>query len=115
MAFFSNIKSRILLKDVTINHNTMQLLSGHEHINSTLHKHKLSETNLCRCGEIDTTEHIIYQCANKEIERKTLIAGIRKEGYEWPCTPDKLVQRKIFAHFNKFAGAVIRNRIENAT
>lgn len=109
-AFFPKIASRYMLKDTEINHHTMQLLSGHGHIRNTLHKHKLSETNLCRCGETDTTEHIIYDCANETTERVQLIAEIRNAGHEWPCTQDKLVHRQIFKHFKKYAEDVMRKR-----
>lgn len=58
----------------------MQLLTGHGHIKSMLHRYNLSETNLCQCGQPDTVEHIIFHCQEEERERRDLKAKIEKVG-----------------------------------
>lgn len=46
------------------------------------------------------------------MERKIHIPGIRNEGMELPFTQYQLVRKKTIKHFNKFAKAIIKKRME---
>lgn len=109
-AFFPNIRSRLENKNARINHYTAQLLTGHGKINSKLYKHKITETDLCRCGQRDTVDHIIFHCREEEVERAKLMTNVSKEGVGWPCTLEELTKQSTLAHFSQFATEVMRKR-----
>ena len=110
--FFRNISKRKQLVNPGISHNTAQNLIGHGRIKSTLHRLKLSESDQCRCDQLDTVEHIVYHCKEDEAERKELQAKIRGEIVAWPCTLEELAQERTLGHICKFAEAVIKKREE---
>ncbi|KAK9295486.1 hypothetical protein QLX08_010213 [Tetragonisca angustula] len=83
-AFFRNMSKSMQLVNTGISHNAAQILTGHGRIKSTLHRLKLSESDQCRCGQLDTVEHIVYHCKGDEAERKGLQEKIRGECVAWP-------------------------------
>ncbi|KAK9296730.1 hypothetical protein QLX08_009344 [Tetragonisca angustula] len=101
--FFADVRSRLKLESIKISHHTSQILTGHGNINSMLHRFKLSETDLCHCGQPDTVEHIIYHCKEEKVERAKMIEEIEKQGVRWPCTLSTLSQRTTFEHLSRIA------------
>ena len=81
--FFPNIRKRMELKNIKINHYTTQIITGHRHFNSTLHKLRLSETDLCKCGQKDTPEHLLYEHKEEAEARSVLVQALTKEGKGW--------------------------------
>ncbi|OXU23629.1 hypothetical protein TSAR_016262 [Trichomalopsis sarcophagae] len=52
----------------------------HNSLNSNLYRHKIVDSDLCKCGEdADTVEHIFWCCKLSKSERETLLKEIRKE------------------------------------
>ena len=52
---------------------------GHTSLNSSLLKHKIVESDMCKCGDsVDNVEHIFWDCKLYDKERKTMLKDIRK-------------------------------------
>ena len=111
-SFFPQIRERLECKDLQIDHYSTQLITGHGYINITLSKLNLTESNLCRCGQLDTVDHIIFHCNEEEAERAELINELNKEGIEWPCNYKDLVKRETFPYLARFANVTIKKRRE---
>ena len=112
--FFPNIRKRMELKDLKINHSTAQIITRHGHFNSTLYKLGLSETDLCKCGEKDTPEHLLYGCKEVAEARLVLVQALAKEGKGWPIQPTEQVEERIIKHLTDFAEAAIKGRKKQA-
>ena len=63
--YFGNIKRRMEMKHIKINHNTAQFITGHGYFNSKLHKFGLSDTELCKC-DLPTHQNMSYSSAKKK-------------------------------------------------
>ncbi|KAK1137797.1 hypothetical protein K0M31_002291 [Melipona bicolor] len=96
------------MRKIRHNHYTAQLLTGHGNIKSTLHRLKLSDTDLCRCGQKDTVEHIIYNCKEEQAERKKMVEEIATLGTPWPCTLAELSRTTTIVHLTRFAEMVLK-------
>jgi hypothetical protein len=63
-----------------------------------LHRFKIIEDPTYTCGKaVQTTEHILLECAIFHEERESLIASIAEED-SWPINEDKLIKR----HYKAF-------------
>ena len=52
---------------------------GHTSLNSSLFKHKIVDSDICKCDDsVDNVEHIFWECILYEKERKTMLKDIRK-------------------------------------
>ena len=109
-SFFPQLRERLELKDMQIDYYSTQLITGHGYINSILRKLNLSESNLCRCGQLDTVDHITLHCKEEVTERAELIKGLNKEAIMWPCNYKDLVKRETFLYLARFANATIKKR-----
>lgn len=54
-------------------HWTTQAITGHSQCPELLNKLNLSNTNQCRCGQIGSTLHYIYDCSTTETLRKKCV------------------------------------------
>jgi hypothetical protein len=64
--------------------NFTTILTGHDNINSYLHKFNIIENPGCPCNKGDqTVDHIIYSCKLHEKERNRLKAAIHRTK-KWP-------------------------------
>ena len=108
--YFGNIKRRMEMKHIKINHNTAQFITGHGYFNSKLHKFGLSDTELCKCGLTDTPEHVIFDCKEEEANRRVLVQELEKQGKRWPVQVAELVEGHTLQHLTKFANNAIKGR-----
>jgi hypothetical protein len=79
------------------------MVTGHGNIKSYLHRFKIIDAPGCPCGnDIQTTEHILLECAILHEERESLIASVAEDN-SWPINEDKLMKRhyKAFAKFTQ--------------
>lgn len=67
---------------------TGYILTGHGSLNEYLHRRTLSETPLCRCGEVDETfPHVLLECRRYEERRDLEAMGVvRGDDGAWDCT-----------------------------
>lgn len=105
--FIPNISDRLSASWITLNHYTVQILTGHGNFKSKLHYFKLAESPLCRCGFIDTIQHVLFTCPMYE-DIRTSFQNQVQEYNPWPCTLDKLLTRDNFETFAKFTNSALK-------
>ncbi|XP_023209850.1 uncharacterized protein LOC111612824 [Centruroides sculpturatus] len=91
--FLPNISNRLSLNHINGNHFTSQLLTGHGNFRQYLNRFHHSDTPFCQCdnGAIEDPLHFIFDCNLYDTQRDQLIHKALIEGFNWPCTPDLLI------------------------
>jgi hypothetical protein len=78
------------------------IVTGHGKTEAYLHRFKLAGNPMCPCNEgQQTSEHIIYECKNLEVQRSSLIKHIMTRGGNWPPANHELVTNYLNA-FTRF-------------
>jgi hypothetical protein len=86
---------------LTLTPNFTAMVTAHGKTRSYLHRFKIIESPECpRANDIQTVEHLIYDCGKLNNERRKLIADISKEDH-WPVRKSVLVNKylKQITHF----------------
>jgi len=61
------------------------IITGHGKTKSYLQRFKIADNPTCPCNEeVQTPEHIIYECKILESQRSSLIRHIMARGGDWP-------------------------------
>ncbi|XP_023244798.1 uncharacterized protein LOC111642659 [Centruroides sculpturatus] len=91
--FLPNIPNRLSLNHIYGNYFTSQLPTGHGNIRQYLNRFHHSDTPFCQCdsGAIEDPLHFIFECNLYDTQRTQLIHKALIEGFNWPCTPDLLI------------------------
>jgi hypothetical protein len=100
---FLSINDR-LCANLKLNFIITQYLSGHGSFNSYLNRFKISDSDICDCGQSDETPlHIILECVIFSDERQQLINAIHRSGHSLPIQPKNLFyDRNIFKELKNF-------------
>jgi len=107
--YFPNIADRLNIK-LNLTHNFTLMVTGHGNINSYLHRFKISETPLCRCGTQDqTTDRLLFQCELLRKKRNNLTTTIRKTDV-CPTGKSDLIKKHLRA-FLQFANAIVTDKL----
>jgi hypothetical protein len=70
-------------------------MSGHGNIRSYLHRLKIIASPECSCKkDIQTVDHLIYQCETLKCEREILKNSVFKTG-KWPISKSELVNNNL--------------------
>ena len=97
----------ILKISPTPNFNT--IVTGHEKINSNLHRFKIIENPVCTSNrEHQTVDHIIYRCVLHEQERNRLKSDINSSE-KWPVSKN-ILATKYYKHFKYFTDSIVFNK-----
>lgn len=108
--YFPRVQDRMRQPWIELNHYSVQFLSGHGDFREKLYSFNLCLSEICECGEVDSPQHLIEDCAVFVEERRELQEKL--EPGEWPPSPQDLVKDEYFAAFTKFTGKVLRRRNE---
>lgn len=80
---------------MTLDHYTLQFLTGHGDFNGKLHQFKLVTSPNCRCGNgSETVRHVLLFCKRHEEHREKLKMALREEGEMWPPRNGAFLQSK---------------------
>jgi hypothetical protein len=75
-------------------------MTGHGNILSNLHRQKIIGSPECPCShEIQTVDHLIFQCKRLINERAILKNSVLKEG-KWPVSKSELTNRNLKQFIN---------------
>ena len=78
-----------------LNTNVTTIMSGQGNIRSYLHRLKITDSPECPCKQdIQTTEHLIFQCEKLKYERGILKNSVLKAG-NWPISKSELVNKNM--------------------
>jgi hypothetical protein len=94
---FSNLSSYldIGLVNIQLNPNVTTIMSGHGNIRSYLHRLKIIDSPECLCKkDIQTVDHLIFQCEKLKCEREILKNSGLKAG-NWPIRKSELVNNNL--------------------
>jgi hypothetical protein len=108
-----DVKLRYRL-DMTLDHYTSQLLSGHGDFLGRLHSFKLVESPNCRCGHgSETVQHVIYACRRTEEPRQTLKRVMLENNCSWPPESGEFLKTRItYEALRTFARSALKNRTD---
>jgi hypothetical protein len=91
-SFFPGVERRLKMK-LPITPEFTALITGHGKTKSYLHRFKLADDPTCPCNEeVQTPEHVIYDCKILEQQRSALIRQIAARGEKWPPANNELVE-----------------------
>jgi len=89
------------------------MVTGHDNINSYLHRFRIKETPKCTCGNQDQTiDHLLFECELLRKERKVLTTNVLKTNV-WPISKSELI-RKHFKAFLKFTNEISFHKLTNS-
>jgi hypothetical protein len=92
--FFLSVERRLAV-NLQLNPNVTTIRSEHGNIRSHLHRLKIIDSPECPCKkDIQTINHLIYQCEKLKCERGILKNSVFKTG-NWPISESKLVNKNL--------------------
>jgi len=107
-SFYHNIEHRLTLK-ISPTPTFTSIVTGHEIINSYLHRFKKIDNTVCPCNrEYQTVDHIIYRCVLHEQERNRLKSDINSSE-NWPVSKN-ILATKYYKHFKFFTDSIVFNK-----
>ena len=78
-----------------LNPNVTTIMSEHGNIRSYLHRLKIIDGPECSCKQdIQTIDHLIFQCKKLKYERGMLKNSVLKAG-NWPISKSELVNKNL--------------------
>lgn len=106
--YFEDVRMRAQSPWIVVDHYVNQFLSGHGDFRSKLFKFALAEDDGCRCGAVETPQHLLFECPIYDHQRGVLKRESELAGLEWPVAISDLVSKKLFRSFSRFARDVLR-------
>ncbi|XP_023223937.1 uncharacterized protein LOC111625128 [Centruroides sculpturatus] len=103
--YIPNISRRLEWKHFTPSFVMTQLLTGHGNFNAYLNRFRLRESGVCHCDDtaIQDSNHYLLDCSLFDHQRNNLIGCVLYAGFNWPCSPDTLLENKdIYNSLKKF-------------
>lgn len=107
--FMKNIPARMSASWLILNYYTVQVLTGHGNFNYKLHYFKLADSPYCRCGSLDTVQHLLFSCPVFEDVRESLRDHVRKFA-QWPCELTTLLSEDNFETFSTFVNKALKRK-----
>jgi len=81
--------------NLQLNPNVTTIMSVHGNIRSYLHRLKIIDSPECPCKkDIQTIDHLIFQCEKLMYERGILKNSVLKAG-KWPISKSELVNKNL--------------------
>ena len=75
---------------VTIN----RIRANHYNLNASLARSKSVESSMCKCEEFEETiDHVLWQCALYNDQRKKMIEKLRKNKFQLPLSTELFVMK----------------------
>lgn len=109
--FFPSIKDRLKLKHYNPDFRSTQFVSGHGDFNAKLNSFKLTESDLCICGESEDGNHILYECREYEEIRSQLKQECIKKYFRWPIEASEFVKDpEIWKHFTVMSKLLLEHK-----
>jgi hypothetical protein len=92
--FFPSVERRLAV-NLHLNPNVTTFMSGHGNIRSYLHRLKITDSPECPCKQnIQTGDHLIFQCESLKNERRMLKNSVLKAG-NWPISKSELFSKNL--------------------
>ena len=66
--FFPTVESVNILPFIELPHQLVQFFSCHNRLQIFLFRIKAAESNLCRCAEVETTDHFLFFCPISNVQ-----------------------------------------------
>ena len=112
--FFPSVQERMENKNVQLDHYTAQFMTGHGDFRAKLRSFALSDTDLCDCGQIDTSDHELFHCQLYEEERQLLKEKVEGDQRPWPIASAELVKcKELFELFRETCCRISRRKEES--
>lgn len=65
---WERIKDRLLVKNIKMDKEVVQWVTGHGNFRKRLYDFKLVDSESCmECGEVETGDHAVWECREKEV------------------------------------------------
>jgi hypothetical protein len=91
---FSSVERRLAV-NLNLSPKLTTIMTGHGNIRSYLHRLKIIGSPECPCKhDIQTVDHLIFQCNRLKNERVILKNSVLKEG-NWPASRSELTNRNL--------------------
>jgi len=92
--FFASVERRLAV-NLHLNPNVTTIMTGHVNIRSYLHRLKIIDTQEFPCKQdIQTIDHLIFQCEKLKYERGMLKNSVLKAG-NWPVSKSELINKNL--------------------
>jgi hypothetical protein len=99
--------------NLQLNPNVTTIVCGHGNIRSYLHRLKITDNPECPCKkDIQTIDHLIYQCEKLKYERGILKNSVLKTG-NWPISTSELVNKNL-KHLIRYINSVDLERLNHS-
>jgi hypothetical protein len=96
-----------------LNTNVTTIMSGHGNIRSYLHRLKISDSPECPCKQdIQTVDHLIFQCERLKYERGMLKNGVLKAG-NWSISKSELINKNL-KQFMRYINSVDLEKLNHS-
>lgn len=106
--YFPSIRERMRISWIEGNFYSRQMLTGQCNFNAKLMTMSLVDSDLCECGQIDTVEHVLFECQVLNEERESFKEKLRTRGITWPPNEKRLIQGDLFDLFSSYARAILK-------
>ncbi|XP_067118911.1 uncharacterized protein [Centruroides vittatus] len=84
-----------LNQKITIDPDSIQLITGHGKFSSYLHRFTGKHSPLCAiCREVDGPDHYLYRCVCLERDRLAIEITAKDMNIPWPCPHHELINNK---------------------
>ena len=110
--FFPTVKERQEAPWIKPSYYVTQFLSGHGNFRAKLRKFSLVPSDLCRCGQQDTSRHTFYECPAFEEIRGRYRAETEELGIPWPISAKNSITKTAIGATVRFIRKVLQVKEE---
>lgn len=108
--YFETVQKRSKSPWIYPNFFVTQFLTGHGSFNSKLNELNIVANGNCSCGQRETPEHMLFQCAQYDIERIAAAEELKKQNIRELTMSNLIKNKKTFQIFAKYARTIMEKR-----
>lgn len=110
--YLRSVKERIRRTWIEPNFYLSQMMTGHGNFAEKLTNLKLKEDPMCKCGNVDNSDHVLSDCKLFDEERRDLVSKLMDKGIQWPADKPQLLTKEAFPDFKEFVTKILKKKEE---
>lgn len=108
--FLPDVRDRMRMTWFEPNFYVTQIITGHGDFAEKLTNLEIKDDPTCKCGEIDNSKHLLYDCILFDKERSNFVNKCIDKGIEWPAQRTKLLGKEIIKDLKDFATTTLKEK-----
>lgn len=105
-----DVRNRMSMTWLHVNHYTTQFISGHGDFAQYLHKHSISDNKYCTCGSVESPTHTLINCNTYREERHQLVEKYAELNLTWPPETHQILNPQTYPELKKTAEEILKRK-----